>query len=375
MLRLLAIGFILTLTACSSGKTALRSGRFDEAVEIAARRYARKPNHKHARFVLEEAFRAAYNRHQRTIQTLAQSEQSFRWEKVVGEYRQLQRTTNVARRSGLPWTDQYPASYAQNLTEVRNLAAADRYEAAEQAYPYHKTNLQAARDAHIHYEHANDWVNNYRDACAKAAEVQPYAILRVVVEPPVPTRELSEHRNRDFQRLVFDRIGQRWSPSPLSRVYMGDPEAGEGYPIHQVVQMQIHNHSSQSESITSSCRTVESSQEYVVGKKKINDTTEVDVKEKVKGTITTHRRTLTASLSLNIRAIDRQADCLAWDDRLYETVEWYTEWETFSGDERALNGHTLASASILVPSDSEFLSDLIRQMANAVRYKLRRTYD
>lgn len=354
---------------------ALRSGRFDEAVEIAARRYAQKPEHKHARFVLEEAFEAAYNRHQRTIQAISRSNEPFRWERAVLVYDQLQRTTDVARRSGLPWAERYPSDYDQNRREIRSLAASDRFNAAEQAYRGHKESVEAAREAMFHYERANDWVSNYRDACTKAAEVYPYAILRIMVEPPVPSRELSESRNREFQRRIIQRIGQRWSPTPLSRVYLGDPDAGEGYPIHHVVQMRISNHSSQWETVTSSCRTVESSQEYVVGKKKINDSTEVEVKEKVKGTITTHRRTLTASLRLNIRAIDRQADCVAWEDRLYEEVDWYTEWETFSGDDRARNGHTLATASILVPSDSEFLTDLLSQMASQVRSKLRRTYD
>ncbi len=366
---------VVLLTACSSGKTALRQGDFDDAVAKAANRFARKPDHKHARFVLEEAFQLAYNRHQQTIQAVGRSQEPFRWERAVTAYTQLQKTTDIARRSGLDWANKYPASYAQNLAEVRTLAAADRYEAAEQAFPYHQQNLQAARDAFDQYQRANAWVQNYRDACAKAETVLPYAILRVVVEPLTPSRELDRSETRDLQSEVFRRVGQRSSPSPLSRIYMADPEAGEGFPIHQTVQMVVSNYSPLRDNTSSSCQTVESDETYVVGKKKINDTTEVEIREKVKGTLTTYRRDVTAHMALRIQAIDRASGAVVWNDELSRSCDWHTEWQTFTGDTRALNGHTLSTASILVPSAWRFFDDLTDGIAADIKSELRHRYD
>jgi hypothetical protein len=376
MIRLFTFALLVALlTACSSGKTALRQGDFDAAVAKAANRFQRKPDHKHARFVLEEAFELAYNRHQQTIQAIGHSQEPFRWERAVTAYTQLQKTTDIARRSGLDWANKYPASYTQNLTEVRTLAAADRYEAAEQAFPYHKDNLQAARDAHDNYIRANALEQNYRDACAKAEAVLPYAILRVVVEPLTPSMELDRSETRDLQNEIFRRVGQRSSPSPLSRIYMADPDAGEGFPMHQTVQMVVSNYNPWRDNISSNCQTVESNETYVVGKKKINDTTFVDIREKVKGTLTTYRRDVTAYMTLRIRAIDRASGAVAWKDELSRSCEWHTEWQTFTGDNRALNSHTLSTASIFVPSAWSFFDDLTSGIAADIKSELHRRYD
>ena len=118
-----------------------------------------------APLVLKQAFVRAYEQHQAIIRRLSSptNTQSFRWEAVYATYEQLQAVTDNARRCDAcaDWLSAYPASYADRQRETRELAAADRYEAAEQAFAYREENRLAAKDAFVNYRKAADEGNFY----------------------------------------------------------------------------------------------------------------------------------------------------------------------------------------------------------------------
>lgn len=386
LLIVLLTGIAGGLVACSSGKTALRHGRFDQAVQRASHRLSQRPGiskrgYVIAPLVLKEAFFRAYEQHQATIRRLSattQPDQSavFRWEAVHAEYEKLQTlTSNAARCTACAdWLSAYPASYADRQQEVRQLAAADRYELAEQAFALREENRLAAKDAYLNYRKATEWVADFRQARAKAEDALPFAILRVVVEPLSPTREISAGDNAELNGLIFRQIGQNDAPSAFVRLYPPNETAGDGYPIHEVVQMQVTNYSPYNDHTGSSSTTVYSDKEYKVGEKKINDSTTVDVMEKVKGTLTTYRREVSAGLTLRVRAIDAQTGQERWNDAVWESRNWVTEWETFSGDDRALNGHSLKSANPFPPSRWSLYDSMRDELAGDVARRLRSKY-
>lgn len=369
--------FLFFLTACGSGRVALKHENFDVAVRRSAERLKRKPSDTKARMVLREAYRRAHDQHQNVILRLSrQTDEPFRWEKVVAEYQKLQQLAEqaLACRNCESLLGGYPVDYRQRLTETRELAAAERFALAEEAFVYRETNRQAARDAYENFLKADDWVTNYRQARQRAEEVLPYAILRVVVEPLTPSRWLSPGDEQRLQKLIFRELARQQPPSLFVRYYMpGVTPEPERHPDH-VVQMAVSNYDPYDVSESSSCQTVESTQEYKVGTKKINDSTTVDVKEKVKGTLTTHKRQVRADLYIDIRSLDARSGQVLWADRIWETESWSDEWETFSGDDRALNGRSLKSASLFMPSRWSMLSDLISSTPGSVRGQLRQKY-
>lgn len=386
---LLFLTTTVLLAGCSSGKTALKRGNFDLAVERAAHRINQRPGlskrgHATAPWVLQQAFVRAYEQHQTKIRQLSapnNQTDAFRWEAVHAEYEKLQTLTDNARRceACADWLAAYPASYQDRQTEIRELAAADRYEAAEQAFAYREENRLAAKDAYIHYRKAAEWVPDYRQARGKAEDALPFAILRVVVEPLVPSRELDASDNQELQNLIYKQLGRQEKPSPFVQLYppgetAGVDSPGDGYPIHQVVQMQVTDYSPYHESNSSSCTTVYSTKEYKVGEKKINDSTKVDIMEKVKGTLTTYRREITAGLTLRMHAIDTQTDKELWNDSIWESRSWVTEWQTFSGDERALNGTSLKTPNRFPPSRWDFYAGMRDELADDVARRLRQKY-
>ncbi|MVM36109.1 hypothetical protein GO755_39210 [Spirosoma sp. HMF4905] len=378
------------LTACSSGKTALHRNKFDLAVQKASKRLQQRPGlskrgHTTAAQVLEQAFVQAYEQHQTTIRRLSAptTSEPFRWEAVYREYEQLQTLTDNARRGFAKagtcndcteWLNSYPASYQDRLHDTRELAAADRYEIAEQAFTYRQQNRLAAKDAFLNYRKADEWVPDYQQARAKAADALPFAILRVVVEPLSPTLEISPRENLELQQLILNQLGRNAAPSQFVRLYPPEESAGEGFTIHQAIQMIVTSYSPFRENNSSSSTTVYSTQEYKVGEKKINDSTKVDIKEKVHGTLTTYRREIHAGLDLRMRAIDTQTGAVLWEEPIWESRTWQTEWQTFSGDDRALNGQSLKSASAFPPSRWQLYDSMRDELASDVVRRLQTKY-
>ncbi|UHG89746.1 hypothetical protein [Spirosoma oryzicola] len=385
MIRLLLL-FILTstgLAACSSGQTAFRRGNFDLAVKRASQRLHQwrglgKRGYTKAPLVLKQAFERAYEEHQKAIRNLSSpsNTKDFPWETIYNEYEKLQSLTNNARtcEACAGWLATYPTSYADRQQETRQLAAADRYELAEQAFAYREDNRLAAKDAYFNYQKALSWVPNFRQASAKAQDVLPFAILRVVVEPLSPTSEISAADNRELERMIFRQIDRNEAPSPFVRLYRPDESAGDGFPIHQAVQMQVSDYVPIRDNTASSTTTVYSNQTYKVGEKKINDSTKVDVMEKVSGSLTTYLRTINAELTMRLRAIDTQTGKTIWEDSVWETRSWQTEWQTFSGDDRALNGQSLKSANLFPPSRWQLYDSLSDELADDVVRRLRSKY-
>ena len=375
---------VLMLTACSSGKTALRQGNYDVAVKKAAERLNQRPGlskrgHGMASWVLQQAFVQGYEQHQASIRRLSAPTNSlpFRWEAVHAEYESLQTLTNNALKcpTCADWLAPYPTSYQDRQRDTRELAAADRYEAAEQAFPYRETDRLAAKDAYLNYRKAAEWIPNYRQTLAKSEDALPFAILRVVVEPLGPTGAISPEDNLQLEGLILQRIGRNPAPSAFVRLYAPTEDAGDGYPLHQAIQMQITDYDSYNDHTSSSSTSVESTQEYKVGEKKINDSTKVDIMEKAKGTLTTYRREISAGLTLRMHAVDIQSGRELWNDSVWERESWTTEWQTFSGDDRALNGHSLKSANMFPPSRWSLYASMRDDLASDVAYRLRRRYE
>ncbi|QKZ13545.1 hypothetical protein [Spirosoma sp. KUDC1026] len=397
MLRpfLLLALFAALLAACSTGKTALNHGHFDLAVKRASYRLQQpkgigKRGYTLAPWVLQQAFIRAYEQHQTTIRQLSSPANTapFRWESVYQAYEKLQALTDDAHKANQAldrrvltvcdscpnWLTAYPLSYQDRQRDTRELAAADRYEAAEQAFAYREQDRLAAKDAYLNYKKALDWVPDYRQAKAKSEDAFPFAILRVVVEPLGPTRDISQSDNQRLSEKILDRLGHSEAPSTFVRLYPPTESAGDGFPIHQAIQMQVTDYDAYDERTSSSSTTVYSTQEYKVGEKKINDSTKVDILEKAKGTLTTHRREIRAGLDLRMRAVDTQTGQTLWEEPIWESRTWQTEWETFSGDDRALNGYSLKSANLFPPSRWSLYTDMRDELVGDVVRRLRVRY-
>ncbi|WP_041258990.1 hypothetical protein [Fibrella aestuarina] len=392
------LGLLGGLMACSSGKTAYRRGDYAEAVKKASERL-RQPKgwgrrgHELAAEVVKRAFVNGYNQHQATIRALsADVQRPFRWEAVFAEYETLQAMSADAQRALQPlaeqqvatdWLANYPTDYTNALAETRQLAAADRYQLAETAFAQRQTDRLAARTAYEQYQAAQKWVPGYQQSAQRSLEAFSFAVLRVLIEPPVPTPELDRDDTWALGQSVNESLVRHTTPSPYVHLYQpdqvevadnGDYRLFDGQPIHEVVQFAVRNYRPYDESYAKTSRTIESSKLYKVGTKRINDSTVVDILEKIKGTVILHTHRIEARLDLQLRALDARTDAPLWTDSDYVSTDWVGQWETFIGDSRALDSYTLITQTGSIPSSRDLLHSLLNQAGSSVVGTLRKQY-
>lgn len=197
------------------------------------------------------------------------------------------------------------------------------------------------------------------------------------------TGELDPDATSDIGRAVFASLVRNSTPAPYVHVYQpdqvevapdGEYRLFDGLGINETVQYLVNGYVPYDENFTTKTQAIESDKPYKVGEKRINDSTVVDIMEKVRGVITLRTHHIEARLSMQLRALDTQTDRVVWTDTDYITRDWTGTWETFAGDERALNSHTLLTVTGTPPSPRQLLSDLVSGAGSSVVSTLRKQY-
>lgn len=197
---LILIGAVL-FDSCTSGKVAYEKGNYDEAVLKAISRLRKNPNNKKASQTLMEAYPLTISWHQDNVNRAIQSNNDFKWERVVSEYKQVNYLYNQLNRCpACLRLVTSPVHYVAELNDAREKAAAIRYQRGEELLARVRTthNRSEAIEAYRHFEVACSLMGEYKDARDKLAEAKFLATLKVVVEP------IPAHRNLEISHEFFE---------------------------------------------------------------------------------------------------------------------------------------------------------------------------
>jgi hypothetical protein len=364
------------ITSCSSGLQQLKKGNFDEAIFTSAERLQKSPDHKKALAVIREAYPLAIDDHKRAIRMFENSQEPFRWEKVLSEYQALNRIYDVISHSSVSMHEiGVPQHYAREAETARQLAAAERYEAGELALS-HKENRLAAKDAVGQFERVNQLIPNYKAANQKAEEAFQYAIHRVVIEPVYDVYRLHRDEYNELQANFDREIFRSKTPSPFVRYYTTNSAREDTLPQNDLVKFALLGLSSPSMNVN---KTIEHfSREIKTGTKKINDSTKVDVFETVKATIITFRKTVIINGTMEMKVLDYKTNKLLNQEARNETYSWSDSWQIFEGNPKALAEGKSCPATYgsgnLVPSSYTLFSHLSDQFANHFKGRLKNAY-
>lgn len=187
--------------SCTSGKQAYEKGNYDEAVLKAISRLQRSPNNKKASQTLMESYPLTISWHQDNIARAIQSNDDFKWERVVTEYKQVNYLYDQLNRcpACLRLVNN-PVHYVSELNDAREKAAAIRYQRGDELLARARSthNRNEAIEAFRHFEIACALMGEYKDARDKLAEAKFLATLKVVVEP------IPSHRNLEISHEFFE---------------------------------------------------------------------------------------------------------------------------------------------------------------------------
>lgn len=375
-IRLLLFLLIPVLCGCARGEKALQKGKYDQALGLAIHRLQRHPDDSKAQKVFTIAYKETEREYQTNIQRYLVENQAFKWESILYQYQKLQKNEQALKecKACIELLNSPSYSYKTVIENVKMLAADERYKAGLEAFK-RKDDRALALEAVTHFLKVKQLFKNYKDVEHKLNTVREYAVLRIVVEPVVEDERLSESEYEYLQKQLNEEFFGNRPPHEFVRFHDPATARKDSLPSHHVLRIYFTGQSSLRESTGSTDVTVESSTKYKVGTKKINDTTVVDVMEPVKGTLTTNYRLREKNAELEYEIIDLDNDCVIHRDRFRGSAEWKEEWESFSGDQRALNGRVLTSSPTLFQaSDWDLFKDISRSAAGRICYRIHNFY-
>ncbi len=365
------------ITSCSSGLQQLKKGNFDEAIFTSTNRLQQKSENKKALGVLREAYPLAIDDHKRAIRMFENSQEPFRWEKALAEYQALNKIYDVISHSSVSMREVgVPQNYAREAEVARQLAADERYQAGELAL-LHKENRLAAKDAVVQFERVNQLIPNYKNAIQKADEAFQYAVHRVVIEPIYDIYRLHDSEYFDLQKTFDDEFFRSKTHNQFVRYYTTAEARRDTFPQNDLVKFAFLGLSSPQRDIIT---TVEHfTREIKVGTKKINDSTKVDVFEKICAKITTYKKSVVVRGTMQMRIFDFKSNALLNEETNDERYCWTDSWQVFEGNPKALaDGQTCPPTSAPIfdnePSSSFFFIRISDQFASHFRGRLKKAY-
>ena len=366
-----------TISSCSSGLQQLKKGNFDDAIFTSAERLQKSKDHKKALVVIREAYPLAIENHKCAIRMFENSQEPFRWEKALVEYQALNRICDVISHSFVSMREVgVPQNYTRETETARQLAADERYQAGELALA-HKENRLAAKDAVGQFERVNQLIPNYKNANQKAEEAFQYAVHRVMIEPVYDVYRLHDHDYFDLQKAFDDEFFRSKIHNQFVKYSTTAEARRDTFPQHDLVKFAFLDLRSPQRDITT---TIEHfTREIKVGTKKINDSTKVDVFEKVCGKIITYKKSVVVRGTMQMRVFDFKTNALLNEETDDERYCWTDSWQVFEGNPKALaEGQACPSTSAPMfdnePRSSFFFNRISDQFASYFRGRLKRAY-
>ena len=194
--------------SCTSGKQAYQKGNYDQAVLKAISRLQKSPKNKKASQTLMESYPLTISWHQDNIDRAKQSNDDFKWERVVSEYKQVNYLYDQLNRcpACLRLVNN-PVHFVAELNDAREKAAAIRYQRGEELLTRAREthNRSEAIEAYRHFEVACSLMGEYKDARDRLAEAKFLATLKVVVEP-IPAHRSLEISHEFFENKILEFI-------------------------------------------------------------------------------------------------------------------------------------------------------------------------
>ena len=377
MIRYTLIALLFISTACSTGNKALQHGDYYSAVIKSVERLRSKPNKEKAQLTLKESYPLAVNWYQQEINSLLSSNDPFKYSKTVGHYQTLNRMSKEIRRCpGALRIIPYPKQYQTEEDMAKQNAAPECYAAG--VLELAKGTRKNAITAFSHFEKANAFVPNYKDANDKMTEAEYLATLKVIIDH-VPVNSTKYQLSAEFfqdqvTQYIFHNIKRRfvrfYTPKQAELEKLEYPDQIIGMRFEDFVVGETHDTDIEKE--------VVSADSVEVGSTKLKNGETIKVYNIVKAKLHIHKREVISKglLSLHIIEFDNKKEVN--NKQFGGQFNWFHQWGHFNGDERALTKEELNicnSEPILPPAHQDLFVEFTKPIFTDLTSELRRFYN
>ena len=322
----------LLLAACSSGKKRLEKGDYDTAVYKAVKRLQQKPNFAKAEKVLRESYSLAVNEHMNVIEYHDNTNNPFKYDRMVREYEMVSYLNSAIRR--------YPL-YADlmSLIDVKEELAFARGEAAmshkgEGERLLAQNTKHRARDAYYQFVEANNFVQG-TVSTKMLDEAQEAGTVNVVLEfsmrggffrnyssDMVYSKVMTNFRNTRYRFLRVLEPGELdIIPDEIIEIEMDEAHIGRVDFSKNVLEVKKND--------------------VYLGEAKTDSGEVVEVYGTVTAKYIEFCKTINTRARLVIQQVDGNTFAIKDQRVLPSSYSWNEKWANYRGDKRALTSSQL----------------------------------
>jgi len=325
---------VLWIAGCKSAAKLYDKGNYDEAVEVTVKKLQKKPDNE-MRSLLQSAYHYAVNDHETRIRQHSESSNELKWEWIYAEYASLQRLYNAIHRSPEAMSIVNAVDYSSYISTYADKAADTRYERGMQLME--RNDKFSFRGAYDEFEAALRYRPGDLTIVDRRNEAFENAVVNVVVMPTEDYRyRYSSYNNHDITNFENDLVRQLKynTGNRFVRFYSTWEANSQHIQADQFVDFRFSTLDIGRTREEHSTREV--SKEIVVKETVYRPDSIVKEYKKVFAKIRTTRRTMHSEGNLQVTVRDYNGRWL-WSDNLQGNHGWFTEFSSYTGDERALS--------------------------------------
>lgn len=331
---LITLSVVLLIAGCKSASKLYDKGNYDEAVQLAVKKLQKKPGNE-MRSLLESAYHYAVNDHENRIRQLSDNSNELKWEWIYNEYSSLQRLYEAIHRSPEALSIVNPVDYSSYLNTYGDKAADVRYDRGMAWMD--KGDKLSFRNAYNEFNAALQYRPADLTITDRKNEAYELAVISVVVMPMDNYRyRFSSYNDHDLRNLENDLLNQLKynTNNHFVRFYSSWEANSRNIQADQFVDFRFSNFNIGRTRDEKHTREV--SKEVVVKETVYRPDSVVKEYKKVFAKITTTKRSMNSEGNLQVNVRDINGRWL-WSDNIGSHHNWFTEFSTFTGDERALS--------------------------------------
>lgn len=328
------IGISIFAVSCKSASKLYEKGRYDEAVELAAKKLQKDPDDKKLLQTLQDAYRFAVEDHESRIRNYANSNNELKWEWTYNEYADLQRLYESIRKAPGVYNEVRPTDYSSYLTTYREKAGEVRYDRGITLMS--NNDKLSYRKAYQEFQAALNFVPGSIDIRQKMDEAYSLAVVNIVVlgveERGSYQWSSYNNRYRSFDDNIL-RYLQNNNSNQFVKYYSEFEARNRNVRADQFVDVRFNSMNIGRANDEVSSRTV--MKEVVIKETVYKPDSIVKEYAKVYATIKTTKRVLRSEGLMQIVVRDENNRRL-WTENYTGQHYWTTEFATYTGDSRAL---------------------------------------
>lgn len=361
-LYLIILLAVTTLYSCKTAKKMYAKGQYEQAVSLAAKELAKKPNDAALQDIILNAYQYAIEDHETRINAQLLSQSDLRYEKIYSEYQDLQRLYNAIKKYPAAYQLVNPTDYTSFITTYKDQAGNAREQRGDALM--NQQTKTGYKNAYYEFQKALSLKPNDIVIKQKMDEAYANALTHVVIRPVVRYGFQYSSFSYDYQAFDYDLlryVQQNNRGQFLAFHNNADPYAVADNTVDlRFSDINIGRYRDQ--------RSTRDVSKQIIAKEIVHKKDSVTYEYiTVRAKVTTTTRTLQADGLLQASIMD-QNNRRIWSNTFTGDYRWMTTITTYTGDERALSDNDkklINQRPEFAPSNDE----IIRTIMNELRYK------